>query len=194
MIQLNLSEEPRFIQPYLLRHYPIPSCLAGVNPRTIEGKEWWDSTRSKAYKQNNYCCFACGAPSFESDTPLEAHEYYHFDFEKLHLTLTRVVALCVWCHRFIHCFRTARLMYRGNLKPSEVRKQFKSRIDLLLENDLKPNYAQVKLAVGFTLYLTEYINLWRKMCKDTTARYELLRLTDPNWKLYYKGKLYPEEV
>lgn len=104
-ISLNLSDKPRFTRPELLYHLPIPATLHGVNPRTIEGKEWWDAVRKDAYARNNECCFACGTFQLDVAGPhqwLEAHECYDYDFERYVLTYREVVALCPYCHKFIH--------------------------------------------------------------------------------------------
>ena len=104
MVSLNISTEPNFIRPELLLHPSIPLALSGVNPRTIKGKEWWDTVRKVVYATNNHCCWACGV--YQLDAPykhhLEAHETYTYDYEKFEAYPEEVVGLCRACHWFIH--------------------------------------------------------------------------------------------
>lgn len=109
MIDLNLATKPKFLRPRLLLHPSIPLALSGVNPRTIRGKEWWDTTRKAVYAENNFCCFACGVYQLDAayEHLLDAHETYTYDYEKFEAYPGEVVALCKACHWFIH-FRRVR--------------------------------------------------------------------------------------
>lgn len=112
MVQLNLSERWLFMQPARLLHPMIPHSLAGVNPRRIKGKEWWDKTRKAAYAKNNYCCWACGVHKLDTEEQLlDGHETYEFDFEKQTVRYVETAALCRSCHMFIH-FNTVALRFR----------------------------------------------------------------------------------
>jgi len=92
------------IEPELLCHPNIPKPLHGLSPRTTLGKDWWDKTRQKAYKERDYTCFACGVKKHEADFHhwLEAHEDYQINYKTGEVKLNRIVALCHCCHSFIH--------------------------------------------------------------------------------------------
>lgn len=106
MPRIDFQEVNRvlFVRPDLLLHPMIPTSLHGVNPRTILGTEWWNETRSRAYLENNYHCWACG--SKDNKLPLEAHEIYEYDFRRRVLIFTEVAGLCRYCHSFIHIGHT----------------------------------------------------------------------------------------
>lgn len=101
-IAIDFNPQSKFVRPELLQHPPLPPCLGGVNPRTVKGREWWDTVRHPVYKENNYCCWACG----QYADPLHAHEAYEFDFESHTASLEEIVGLCIPCHRFIHIAMT----------------------------------------------------------------------------------------
>lgn len=87
-------------RPELLCEPPKPSAMNGVNPRTIKGKEWWNVERKKAYKASGGTCAACGANP--AQRPLEAHEVYDVDWGQGKMVLREIVALCQFCHVYIH--------------------------------------------------------------------------------------------
>jgi len=87
-------------RPELLCEPPKPSAMNGVNPRTIKGKEWWNETRRQAYKAAGGTCSACGYNP--ASAPLEAHEVYDVSWVEGKLILREVVALCQFCHTYIH--------------------------------------------------------------------------------------------
>lgn len=134
------AQQSMFVHPELLCHPHIPKGLAGINPRTILGREWWDEQRRQAYEKNNYCCWACSIHG--SDDPyeqrLEAHEAYEFDYAAKTATFVGTVALCHSCHCFIHSGRLwAR--YRCLAIPREkVEYVVTSRLRLLRDNGLQP--------------------------------------------------------
>ena len=88
----------RFPEPELLRHPTIPRELWGLNPRSIWGVEWWDVVRRQAYAKYGHQCWACG----KGKTVLEGHENYRFDYGAGIAEFLGVVALCHYCHSFIH--------------------------------------------------------------------------------------------
>lgn len=97
----------KFKRPSILTHPNIPRALAGINPRSIMGRDWWDEQRKAAYKVNGGHCWACGLSSSRDPYHpwLEGHEYYEFDYDKGTMTFIEVVALCHCCHNFIHSGR-----------------------------------------------------------------------------------------
>lgn len=88
----------------LLLHPTIPHEIAGISPRTLNTKSWWNVIRQQAYAHNNFHCCACGI--HKSKDPyhnwLEAHQIFDYDFENKFLIYVGVAALCHRCHRFIH--------------------------------------------------------------------------------------------
>lgn len=118
MFRISLNMKPVFVRPEILfEPDPIPVPLHGVNPRSIEGQEWWDEVRSKAYRNNNDCCWACGIHRSKAEFHqwLEAHEIYEVDYKKAQMTLKSVAALCHSCHNFIHLGRLKELLRAGKV-------------------------------------------------------------------------------
>jgi hypothetical protein len=158
---------PKFTRPELIAELGIPLPLSGVNPRTIMGKEWWDEKRRKAYKTNNWCCWACGVGTDETHKHrLEAHECYDIDWKTGRMTFREIVALCNKCHSFIHRRRLQQLCYRragdaSKAATKRYREVIRHGYALLTANDL---YMQRPLLSGIS---------WS------------------NWCLVFDGKEYP---
>ena len=91
-------------KPYLLSQSNIPKPLHNVNPRTIMGREKWDSVRQDVYKSTNYHCAACGVSKYNAlfHKWLEAHENYKIDHEKAIVEVISIEPLCHACHSFVH--------------------------------------------------------------------------------------------
>jgi len=117
------APKPKFTRPELLLHPNIPKPLHGINPRTIIGEEWWDIQRHKAYKRNNYCCWACGVHKSRAKYHkwLEAHEYYIYDYVKGEAKLKFIVALCYSCHNFIHSGRLTAMQERCEISENKYK-------------------------------------------------------------------------
>jgi len=128
-VSFDVPEGPAFVRPELLLHPPIPPALYGRNPRTAYGREWWNKVRRKAYRENNYHCWACGTHRLDARVPiLDAHECYKYDYKRLEATLTEVVALCRNCHYFIHWRRITSARHR--------RRVLERGLDILLDAGL----------------------------------------------------------
>lgn len=131
---------PEFIRPEILTHPQIPGDLAGINPRTLMGSEWWDTMRKQAYSGNKGFCWACGGHS--NDDPyhswLEAHECYDFDYDKGVMSFKEVVALCHCCHCFIHSGRLWSLYDQGTITKGKIRFILDTRLRMLRDAGLRP--------------------------------------------------------
>lgn len=118
MATLNFTaQQPNFKMPELLLHGNIPKPLHQLTPRSILGQEWWDIEREAAYKENNYCCWACGVhKSHAKYHPwLEAHEMYATDWKRGSAEYIGACALCHSCHNFIHRGRLRILLDTGQI-------------------------------------------------------------------------------
>ena len=108
------TEYPR---PYILCQPQILKPMHGLNPRSILGEEWWNEIRQKVYKATDYHCSACGCHKSEAEEHqwLEAHECYEIDCASYTYICNELVALCHYCHNFIHLGRLERLMNSGKI-------------------------------------------------------------------------------
>lgn len=110
-------------EPGLLEHPNIPKPLHTLAPRVIKGQEWWDVERKKAYNRAAGRCQACGvefskAKKFQRP---EAHEIYDYDYCTGRLTFNRVVAICHYCHSFIHSGRLRALRNKNEISKEEYK-------------------------------------------------------------------------
>ena len=105
------------LRPDILLHPNIPKPLHGISPREVYGSKWWDINRKNAYADAGYCCVTCGVPKEEAKMHnwLEAHEIYNYDYENGILTFREIVALCPYCHKFIHSGLCSILLKSGKL-------------------------------------------------------------------------------
>jgi len=123
--------------PSILLHPNIPKPLHTVNPRSILGKEWWDKTRSKAYKEQSYHCHACGhLGDRQKGDFLEAHEHYDVNYATGRIVLVKVVALCKKCHLHIHSGLCEILLEKGDITQREHDEIIQHGFNLLLKNGL----------------------------------------------------------
>lgn len=177
---VTVDESPAlFTRPELLQQYDIPWELGGVNPRTILGREWWDTTRREAYAKNNYRCFACGCRAPE---PLDAHECYTYDYESKIATYTETVALCKQCHMFIHCVLW---LMQTSFMPSQRYHEIMHRgAKILADADLAPNVIQR------TILGIEFGSGFRFKTVVAIHRDCVRILATSGWKLAALGKVY----
>lgn len=143
-LHIDVSQAgPRYALPQLLIHPQIPSQLSGINPRTIMGREWWDTQRHIAYEKNNYHCWACGrrTAGVRFRRALEAHEVYDINAAAGELHFLDVVALCSPCHMFIHSGRMYARVIKGRFKRKYAEYVLKRGCKLLRDNGLEPFWA-----------------------------------------------------
>jgi len=172
------GDEPLFIRPGLLTHPNIPKPLHGMNPRTVLGSGWWNAARKVVYRENNFCCWACG--NHKARAPLkrlEAHETYDIDYARGTAVFVEVVALCHFCHQFIHSGRLRILMMKGDVDPQKVVKVATHGYGILSQAGLEPS-------------------IWTRMNleKDYTPSYEFLHgpfAEWSTWRLVIGDKEYP---
>jgi len=108
-------------RPELLLCPHIPRPLHEVNPRTILGPKWWNEQRKAAYAKTDFHCAACGVwkAAARGKQWLEAHELYRIDYARGRMYLEEVVALCHYCHSFIHSGRLQAMMEKGEINQSQ---------------------------------------------------------------------------
>lgn len=78
----------------------VPSSSWFDNVQSIVTKSEWDSIRKKVYKKANYKCEICGGKG--KAHPVECHEIFEFDDQKLLQILIKMIALCPACHMVKH--------------------------------------------------------------------------------------------
>lgn len=167
--------------PEILTHPNIPKPLHGLNPRTIMGQEAWDVTRQQVYAQSNYYCVACGVHKSQALGPkwLEAHEYYKFDYANGRIEIEKIVALCHYCHNFIHSGRLQMIM--GKEKTEEECKAILERgFEILSENDLKCFYGTFDFALELKAWTFGVLPAMPPECDVEWS----------DWRLVYEGKEY----
>lgn len=145
---------PKFRRPELLLHQPIPRPLHGTNPRVIRGAAWWNKQRVKAYKKNNYCCWACGIHkgSAKKHSWLEAHEVYDIDYREGRAVFKEVVALCVFCHGFIHQGRLAAQLDKGEITYSAYNEIIEHGFGIINVSGLESKWLAQKSSDAFLGY------------------------------------------
>lgn len=104
-------------QPEILLHPNIPRPLHGLAPRTVMGTPWWNRERAAAYKATDYHCAACGVHKTKAKSRqwLEGHETYDIDYTAGTAVYLRTVALCHYCHNYIHDGRLRWLLEGGQI-------------------------------------------------------------------------------
>lgn len=110
--------------PSILCHPNIPKPLHGVAPRLIAGDSWWRKEREAAILASRWNCMACGTHLSQvlgKKNWLEAHEFYEYDYERGRLTYKKTVALCPYCHSFIHSGRLEVLRQTGAITEETYR-------------------------------------------------------------------------
>lgn len=167
---IDLDMKPKFTRPELLFHPPIPAPLHGVNPRTVMGKKEWDFVRREVYAVNNDCCWVCGVHRTAAAEKrwLEAHEIYDIDYKKGRMTLREIVALCHYCHNYVHIARLRTLVANRKMQKKKLARVLAHGDAILRKHNPKPWFSTKKLAKAF----------------------EKSKVKWNDWKLVYDGKEY----
>lgn len=105
------------LRPELLLHNNIPKPMHGVAPRVVLGQKWWDRERRECYERAEFFCQACGVHKLRAKYHqwLEAHECYDVDWAKGRMKYAECVALCHFCHNYIHSGRLQALLEKGEI-------------------------------------------------------------------------------
>jgi hypothetical protein len=169
------------LKPEILTHPHIPKPMHGLSPRTIMGLDWWYSIRKEVYARYNYHCIACGVSQTEAKLHhwLEAHEFWHIDYETGICEITSIEPLCHYCHNFIHSGRMAIILGKEKSKEKIV-KILEHGFRILAKNKLK--------CFPFTLNFAE------SLCANTCG-VDAYDLPDgdvawKDWKLIWNGYEY----
>lgn len=120
---IGAAEKPKPLvrRPDVLLSSNTVKPMHGVVPRIIKGREWWDETRQAAYRASGFRCVACGVSKYDAKKHkwLEGHEVYHTDYGKGRMLYVETVALCHYCHNFIHNGRLESLLGKGLVQKAE---------------------------------------------------------------------------
>jgi hypothetical protein len=81
----------------------------------VIGGKWWKEASAESKQRAQRRCNACGRFSDK----LEAHESYEVDYVNARLYFVEVVALCWFCHRYIHQSQLAAMVAKGAI-PKEL--------------------------------------------------------------------------
>lgn len=180
----------KFMRPELLTHPHIPGDLAGINPRSIMGKEWWDDMRRDAYQSNNGHCHACAA--FSGNDPfrpwLEAHECYDFDYRNRLMKFREVAALCHTCHSFIHSGRLWAMYTEGRIPKHKVEYVIHRGMALVRQSSLKP-FIYTKMVQYMMEGSTERA-AWLRAKYVDRLKVPPKAKADLPWRMVFDGKAY----
>jgi len=166
------------LKPEILCHPHIPKPLHGVSPREIMGKKWWDNERQKVYASTNYHCAACGVHKSEAKKHkwLEAHEFWHINYNTGICEITSIEPLCHYCHNFIHSGRLSVIIDKEKTE-KEVKEILEHGFKILSDNNL--------LCFPFTMHLGISLG-----CNTYNAKTYILRgknISWDKWKLIWNG-------
>lgn len=170
------------LEPEVLMHPNIPKPLHEVNPRNIMGRVAWDELRQEVYASLAYHCIACGVHKSEAKGPkwLEAHEFYHIDYEKARVEIEKIIPLCHYCHAFIHSGRL-KMVIQTPADQQEAVDILEHGFEILADNNLKAFYPTILFAQELnanTFGVQEY------HIKSEPTKWE-------DWRLVWEGKEYP---
>jgi len=172
------------LEPEILCHHRIPESLHYINPRTIEGRQWWDKTRLEVYASTDYHCLACGVHKKKAKIKkwLEAHEFWNINYETGECTITKIVPLCHCCHNFIHTGRLEALLQKQTISRTYVKTVLEHGFEILAKNNLQ--------CFPLTLKLAESI----KANTFGVTSFEIkTELNKKDFYLNWQGKIYKKE-
>lgn len=179
------------VRPELLLHPLIPPPLHGIAPRVILGQQWWDEQRKIAYAKHDHKCHACGIEGKATKKKyLEAHEAYDIDYENFVVTLKEVVALCPYCHKFIHVGRLLVQFREGYASRQYTTYILEHGIRVLSEAGLKPNAVQAHAYLCLSKnYSPEEATAY--IIKKDLAQDKFNSAFWDQWRMIIDGETYP---
>ena len=174
--------------PSLLLHPTIPREAHGLNPRSVLGKDWWDSTRKSAEDMNNHFCYACSIHKSDTvDGWLEGHETYMIFVDEKVLKYLRTVSLCKKCHMYIHCGRTFLLWQERKLSQDDFVAVMAHGVQLLRGAGLPITTQQATVLNAAARYLTRMqLKMFEGFIHNidiVAPSYERGKARDGVWKL-----------
>lgn len=193
------SPEPE-VTPSILQHPNLPKPMHGLNPRGLLGQRWWDDHRHPAYAERDFHCWACGVHKSEAKVHqwLEGHEEYEIDYPKGRMVFKRVVALCHFCHNFIHSGRLYMLWLDDKITNARFKEIIVHGFNVLQEAGLLPWSGTIETVL---LGQREWGGRFRGYSKSKMLKMLAEAKTkedDPvgfaaweDWRLVLEGKEYP---
>lgn len=85
----------------------VPRTCHYSNLRSELTRTEWDRLRRLCYHRAGYRCVVCGGRGDRH--PLECHEVWEYDDDRMVQTFAEVVALCPACHEVKHLLRATRV-------------------------------------------------------------------------------------
>jgi hypothetical protein len=111
---------------------------------------------------------------------LEAHEYYDIDYENGRVEIKELVALCHYCHNFIHSGRLQMIMGKDKTE-EEVVEILEHGFKILAKNKLKAFYGTIAVAE----------NVGAKTYGVNPSEPGADSVAWEDWRLVWEGKEYP---
>lgn len=189
--QQGSQKGPLFRRPELLTHPNIPRPLHGVAPRVVMGRKWWDEKRKHAYEVNDFHCWACGvhkAQALGRSNILEAHEAYSIDWARGIVRLHEIVALCHYCHNFIHSGRLWSLQKRREIPPSQFQAIMQHGFDVVVGAGLSPWWGTLMNWLQFCQRLPDWGAF--DQVSHLVPESEYVQALWPDWRLIIDGQAF----
>jgi len=187
------STEPVFCAPGLLVQPNVPKPMHGTNPRTVLGAAWWDRERSAAKAANNNCCHACGLPAHRNQRAgcgLEGHERYEITYSAGRVKYLGTVALCNWCHAFIHCGLLVMHVRNKTRTQLQAMRIMRTRIELLHAADFTPHMHELMAACELGVISARELPGLAVKARRQEADRSVSAAPWGAWRLEIQGKLY----
>lgn len=183
------------LRPELLLHSNIPKVLHGVAPRVVLGQAWWDRERRACYKKAEFYCESCGVSKYQAKYHqwLEAHERYEIDYQKGRAKYVGCVALCHFCHCYIHSGRLQALLEKGEVHHHKFTAIHQHGDAVLAAAGLKRDSHAIREAIVQDLIRNGRMAEWSKWrLRIGRNLYKPLYATMEEWERAMNGKVEEE--